>query len=293
MRIICAPPYDFWLSWSTFSAFSGRSVSERGAMALWWEGKPVSILLRQTGEDPPTVEIIAEPFPGDARRFQQLMRTMLNADLELEPFYRKARRDKTLRPVVNQLLGLKPVRPPDIFQMMVIALTEQQISMNAARRVRDNLVENYGYNMGRLIAFPRSSDIASLQVDDLRGCGLSSRKAEYLLELARKMESGEMGEQRWEGMTDEELIRLLRAHRGMGEWTAEYIMVRGLGRMDVVPASDLGVRRVVGKYLAGGEDLSAGEVRSLLEPWSPWRGLVCFYLLTHHRMSQMGLDQAQ
>ncbi len=293
MRIICEAPYDFRLSWRMISAFSGRSVTEYGTMALWWEGKPTSVSFKQTADDPPTMELIADPFPGKVERFRELMRAVLNADLALEPFYRRARRDKTMRPIVNQLVGLKPIRPPDLFQMLVIALTEQQISLAAAYSIRERLVENYGTKAGRLMVFPRPGDLASLDVEELRACGLSRRKAEYIIDLAGKIDRGEIDTRDWADLPDDELIQSLLVHRGIGEWTAEYILVRGLGRPDVVPAADLGVRKVVGLYLAGGKELSAGEVREALEPWSPWRGLVAFYLLAYHRMIHMGLDQAQ
>lgn len=293
MRIICEGPYDFRLSWRMFSAFSGPSASRDGSLAIWWGERPTSIFMKQTSKEPPVIELIADPIPRQAMRFQQRLRGVLGADLELEPFYRKLRRDKTLRPIVNALIGLKPMRPPDIFQMLLIAVTEQQISMTAAHRIRERLLSSYGTEAGKLTAFPRPRDIASLSAQELRDCGLSRRKAEYLIELAGKMEAGEMDITAWEDMPDDELIKLLLGYRGVGEWTAEYILVRGLGRLDVVPASDLGVRRVVGHYLADGKELSAREVRDILKPWAPWRGLTAFYLLAHYRNIHMGLDQAQ
>jgi DNA-3-methyladenine glycosylase II len=211
----------------------------------------------------------------------------------LEPFYRKMRRDKTMRPIVNSLIGLKPLRPPDIFQMLLIAITEQQVSMQAAQGIRERLLLAFGTPAGRLTAFPRPRDIASRKVDELRACGLSLRKAEYIIDLAGGIAGGEIDTASWENMSDEELVDHLRGYRGIGEWTAEYILVRGMGRTDVVPASDLGVRRVVGHYLGGGKELSARDVRELLEPWAPWRGLTAFYLLAHYRNIHIGLDQAQ
>ena len=101
MRIICESPYDFRLSWRMFSEFSGQSASREGSIALWWEDKPTSSFLKQTGQDPAVIELITDVMPRQTRQFQQLLRTVLNADLQLEPFYRKLRKDKTLRPVVN------------------------------------------------------------------------------------------------------------------------------------------------------------------------------------------------
>jgi len=251
------------------------------------------LYLKQTADDPPTVEVIAEPIPRRTRLFQTFMRNMLNADLDLQTFYIRARRDRALRPIVNGLIGLKPLRPPDMFQMMVTAVTEQQVSLAAAYRVREHLVERYGSKAGRLMAFPRPADIAALGVDELRSCGLSRRKAEYVLELAQKMARGEIETSAWDETPDEDLIRLLQEQRGVGKWTAEYILARGLGRTDVVPVSDLGVRRAVGMYMGGGKTLSPEETAEILEPWSPWRGLLAFYLLAHYRKTHMGLDQAQ
>ncbi len=288
MRTICMGPYNFALSWRLFSAYAAGNASERGSVAIWWDGKPTLLYLRQTREEPPVIELIADPMPARAREFQSMVRKMLHADLDLEPFYRRARRDKALRPVVNALVGLKPVRPPDMFQMMVIALSEQQVSMAAAHRVRERFLSAFGARAGRLFAFPRAADIAALEAKDLRACGFSARKAEYLVSLACKIAGGEMDIASWEGMADGELIDLLRGYPGIGEWTAEYLLVRGLGRLDVVPASDLGVRRVVGRYLAGGREPTSAEVRELLAKWSPWRGLVAFYLLAHHRMATDG-----
>ncbi len=291
MRIICKGPYDFRLSWRIFSAYAAGNASERGSVAMWWDGTPTLVYLRQTGKEPPVLELIADPMPARARDFHLKVRRMLHADLDLEPFYRRARRDKALRPVVNALVGLKPVRPPHFFQMVVIALSEQQVSMAAALRVRERFLEAFGTRAGRLLAFPRAGDVAHLKVEELRACGFSARKASNLVELARKLESGDMDPASWENMPDEELIARLRGYGGIGEWTAEYLLLRGLGRLDALPASDLGVRRAVGRLLAGGKEPSAAEVREFLEPWRPWRGLVVFYLLAYQRLVATSFDQ--
>jgi len=293
VKIICEGPYDLRLSWGISSAFAGRSAGKTGEMAMWWEGKHTAVLMRQTALDPPTVEVRAEPGPARRNSFKRRMRDILNADLDLRPFYERAQGDDRLTMVIGDLQGLKPLRPPDLFQMLVIALTEQQISMAAAARIRERIVASFGSRVGTLLVFPRPEDLAPRTPRELRACGLSGRKAEYLIELSNKLVRGELDPATWEGMSDEDLVRHLMDQRGVGEWTAEYILARGLGRPDVVPASDLGVRKVVGQYLGGGGSPSPDEVRDILEPWSPWRGLLAFYLLAHGRRSQMGLDQAR
>lgn len=292
MKIVCKGPYDLTLSWRMMSAFAGRTASPQGRLALWWEENPTVLQLRQPGRDPPTVEARADPHPEDAAGLADLLGGILNADLELSPFYSRALDHRALAGVVKDLEGLKPLRPPDLFQMLITALTEQQISMAAAARIRERIVDAYGKPAGDLMVFPRPRDLASGSIDELRRLGLSRRKAEYLLDLARNMAVGGIDTTSWEAESDEVLIGELISHRGIGEWTAEYVLARGLGRLDVVPASDLGVRRAVGHYLGRGGDPSPDEVRDMLCPWSPWRGLLAFYIMAHYRITQMGLDQA-
>jgi DNA-3-methyladenine glycosylase II len=293
MRITCDEPYDFTLSWSVFCAFSGRHASPDGALAMWWHDRPTAVFIHQGSLHPPVLDVVTEPFPAQSERFRARLREILHADLDLKPFYATAREHPVPRGVVSDLNGLKPIRPTEIFQMMVIAVSEQQVSMAAARSIRERILRTFGASIRGLTAFPRPEDLASRDVGELRAWGLSASKAEYMLLHAKAMADGEIDATAWEDMTDEELVRSLCELPGIGRWTAEYIALRGLGKMDVVPASDLGVRKAVGAYLAGGNVPSEAEVRDMLRPFSPWRGLAAFYLLAHRRRSQMGLDQAQ
>lgn len=292
VNITCAGPYDFPLSWRFMASF-GEGGPGEPAISMWWGDIPTLVMIEQLEVNPPTIQLRVEPKPTQPRRLEERMGKVLNADLGLEPFYGRARRDETLGPIVRRLNGLKPLRPPDLFQMMVTAITEQQISLAAAFSIRARVVERYGAKVGELPIFPRPADMAPLSVEELRGCGLSGRKAEYIINLARMMEDGLIDPQDWADIPDDDLISLISSYRGFGEWTAEYILLRGLGRMDVVPAADVGIRRLVGSYLAGGSRPSAADVRSLLEPWAPWRGLVAFYFMADYRLTHMGLDQAQ
>ncbi len=293
MRITCREPYDFTLSWGVFCAFAGRHASPDGALAMWWHDRPTAVFLHQGSLRPPVLDVVTEPFPGQSELFRARLRGILHADLDLKPFYAMAQEHPVTRGIISDLHGLKPIRPTEIFQMMVIAFSEQQVSMAAARSIRERILQAFGAPVRGLTAFPRPGDLAGRDIDALRSCGLSARKAGYILHHAAAMADGDIDPAAWEGMADEELVRSLCELPGVGRWSAEYIALRGLGRMDVVPASDLGVRRAVGAYLAGGGVLSEAEVRDVLKDWSPWRGLLAFYLLAHQRRSQMGLDQAQ
>jgi DNA-3-methyladenine glycosylase II len=292
VKITCVAPYDFGLSWQLVTAFGGPA-HEEAAISMWWADRPTIVRMEQIERRPPIIEVNARPGPGRSKGFPGQMEKILNAGLALEPFYRRARRDQALAPIVKRLRGLKPFRPPDLFQMMVTAITEQQISLAAAGSIRERVVQRYGTSIEGMPVFPRPRDIAALRLEELRACGLSQRKAEYIRDLARMMERGEIDVEGWEELPDDELMSLMSSYRGFGEWTAAYIMLRGLGRVDIIPAADIGIRSLVGIYFGDGGRPTAGEVKRILEPWSPWRGLVAFYLIADSRLSHMGLDQAQ
>ena len=117
-------------------------------------------------------------------------------------------------------------------------------------------------------------------------CGLSQRKAEYVKGLADKVAGGLLDLDRLEAMADEEVRSLLLQVRGLGPWSAEYFLVRGLSRPDRVPADDLGIRRIVGRCLGRGQRLSPQGTMRKLSPFKPYRGLAAFYLLAHERSSK-------
>jgi DNA-3-methyladenine glycosylase II len=292
VKITCVAPYDFDLSWRLVTAFGGPA-REEAAISMWWADRPTVVRMEQIGRRPPIIEVNARPGPARPKSFAGEMEKILNAGLALEPFYRRARQDEILAPIVKRLGGLKPFRPPDLFQMMVTAITEQQISLAAAGSIRERVVQRYGTSIEGMPVFPQPRDIAALSLEKLRACGLSERKAEYIRDLARMMESGEINSEGWEELPDDQLMALISSYRGFGEWTAAYIMLRGLGRMDIIPAADIGIRKLIGIYFGDGGRPPAEEVKRILEPWSPWRGLVAFYLIADSRLSHMGLDQAQ
>ncbi len=187
-------------------------------------------------------------------------------------------------PMARRLYGLKASRPASLFDMAVIAVTEQQISLAAAYRIRERLIEAYGDVVDGHSLYPTPEELAGRSVDELKACGLSGMKADYIIGLARQVVGGSVDLDALKAMGDEEARESITSLRGFGPWAAEYILVRGLGRSDVVPADDLGIRTLVGHYLGDGSRMSSVEVRRVLEPFAPWRGLAAFYMLADHRL---------
>ncbi|MEJ2738602.1 MAG: hypothetical protein P8105_01990 [Dehalococcoidia bacterium] len=209
---------------------------------------------------------------------------VLFAELDLVPFYSLTSNNSKLALITQNLFGLKPMRPVSLFEMAVVAITEQQISLAAAYRIKARIVQRFGEPIDNQWIFPEPYLLSQATLEDLRSCGLSRQKAQYIHELATKIIDGSLDLNSLKTMDDDEAREVIMDLRGFGSWSADYILVRGLARPDCVPVDDLAIRTVVGKYLGNGQRLTAPEVTEKLEPFRPYRGLLAFYLLAEHRL---------
>jgi DNA-3-methyladenine glycosylase II len=226
----------------------------------------------------------ASPAPASSIVVRGMAARVLNADLDLQPFYDLAAGHAVMGPVTRALHGLKGFRPTSPFDMLVIAVIEQQISLAAAHHIRARLVARFGAEVEGEPVFPTPDALAAASLDELTACGLSGRKAEYVSDLAQKVARGEFDLDALETAPSDEVRERIVALRGFGPWSADYFLIRGLARPDALPADDLGIRTIVGKMLGDGGRPSAAEVGTLLAPLAPYRGLAAFYLLVAQRL---------
>jgi len=191
--------------------------------------------------------------------------------VDAEPF------DEETEPVVRALLGLAGFRPPltpDPFEMLVGAITAQQVSLFSALAIRNRLIERFGDRVGEAWAFPARERIAAAAEEELVALGFSRRKAEYLVGLARSdLDLGALAE-----LSDDEVKARLVALRGIGEWTADWFLARHLARPHAWPWGDLALRKAV-------TDLYGGlDVREARERFHPFENLSAHYLLLAQRI---------
>ena len=163
-------------------------------------------------------------------------------------------------------------RPPDPYGALLRSIVGQQLSVKAARSIYNRLIELFD---GRA---PTPQELLDADPDALRSAGLSRAKVAYLRSLAEHVLSGELELDRLDELPDEEIARELVAVKGLGQWSVDMFLIFHLGRPDVLPVGDLGVRRAV-ERLYGFEALpSAAELEALGERWRPYRSLASLYL---------------
>jgi DNA-3-methyladenine glycosylase II len=213
-------------------------------------------------------------------------------DAPLAEFYHRAKNHPFFRPLLKSLYGVKPLRTPSLYEMAVIAITEQQLSFPVAVKIRARLVEALGRKMilagKEYRAFPTAQALAKCKVSDLRALSFSTRKAEYLIDLSRRVALDGLNLEELRDRPNEEVIAALTSLRGFGRWSAEYLLTRGLGRSDLFAADDLGIQTLVGKHLGPGRRVSAEECRKILKPWGAYQRWVAFYLFCASRLGLIG-----
>jgi len=210
----------------------------------------------------------------------------MSIDLDLRTFYDIVASNRKFKPIIDSLYGLRPLRPASLFEMLVTAITEQQISLRLAYLIRDKMAALFGDELEDTLVFPHEITLAKATMRDLLRCGLSHRKSEYIRDLAKMVTSHRLDLESLKQTPDDDACDKLTQIRGIGPWSAEYVLVRGLGRPDRVPVEDIGIRDVVGKYLGKGHRVEPNEVLRFLRPFAPFKGLAAFYLLAYDRLSR-------
>jgi DNA-3-methyladenine glycosylase II len=217
------------------------------------------------------------------------VRQICGLDVDLPGFYRAAGADRVLAELIPRLYGLRPTLSPRPFEMLVGSVCAQQVNLTFAFTVRGRLVRRFGAPIrldGQTVyAFPEPSALARARRDELRRMQFTERKAEYIVALARQVEAGELDLDALSVHPNDTIIERLMAVRGVGRWTAEWFLARGLGRGDVCPAGDLGVRRAFAHFYNRGRELSELAIRRRAALWGPHQNLAVHYLLAGQRLA--------
>jgi DNA-3-methyladenine glycosylase II len=204
------------------------------------------------------------------------------SDRELRAFYRFAKSDSVLADIVKRFRGVRLVGVVSLWECLGWSILGQQVSIASAFAMRSRLVRRAGavveWNGERYEGFPAPADVLKLSGDEMRQCGLSRGKADYVHSLACMFHSGALAEDNIFALSfDEARARLLNL-RGIGPWSVEYAMMRSVGDPDACPLADIGLRNAIGKAYAIGRQATMEETINITERWRPFRAYGTFYL---------------
>ncbi|HEV2859036.1 MAG TPA: DNA-3-methyladenine glycosylase [Solirubrobacterales bacterium] len=174
--------------------------------------------------------------------------------------------------IATRLQRRKEEAPADAYGALLRAIVGQQLSTKAARTIYRRVLDLFGGTT------PSPEQLLEASEADLRGCGLSGRKTEYVRDLARHVISGELELDRLEQLEDEQVIEEIVAVRGLGRWTAEMFLLFHLQRPDVLSGGDLGIRKAIQIEYGLEEMPTPTQTVEIGERWRPHRSLASLYL---------------
>ena len=256
--------------------------------ALIIDGEPIAVEVLQKGSAAAPALVVTVSASTDLALtglcvIEGVVERLLGLRVDLDPFYDLADADPHLRVLKDRFLGVKPPRFPTVFEALANAVANQQLTLEVGIELLNRLTNTYGVPApstdGPLKAFPEAVVMADVPVPELRGLGFSNSKARYLIGLGDVVSSGGLDLDGLDLMSREDATRNLQRLSGIGRWSAEYVLLRGLGRLDVFPGDDVGARSKLQRFLMLPAPPSYAEILAILAPWYPFAGMVYFHLL--------------
>jgi 3-methyladenine DNA glycosylase/8-oxoguanine DNA glycosylase len=257
----------------------GLARVEGGALRrlLHLGGEAVVVTVRQPARDRALLHARA-PSRDAAEHGIARMRFALGLDDELRPFYERFRWDPLIGPALRRDPLRRVRRRPDPFEALTWAICEQLIEFDRAAAIQRRLIARLGRRCAQtgLRDSPSADALAAATPAALEACDLSGSRAIALIRAAREVARGRVsldGEAGW---------RRLRAIPGIGQWTMEMLALHGAGRLDVVPAGDLGFLKLVGRLRSGNpyDRATPEEAHEFFARYDPWAGQAAAYLLS-------------
>ena len=263
--------------------------------------RPTEVAVRQIDRStgPRLIVTVTPPLRTqlDGQHLRSTIDRLLGVSVDLAGWYRTAERDPQLRTLAHRFRGLKPPRFPTLFEALVNAIACQQLSLIVGLELLNRLAVACDVKRGtsdgtQLYAFPAPRDLARLSPGAYRAIGFSRQKARALRTLALGVERREIDLDRLASVDDVEASATLRQLRGVGRWTAEYVLLRGLGRLHVFPGDDVGAQKSLARWLGRSLPLDYADVQRAAQAWRPYAGLVYFHLLLEGLFRSGDLERA-
>jgi DNA-3-methyladenine glycosylase II len=286
------PPFDFELIATIFS--HGDSQIRKYEKGRFWQvisvdNKLLLAIVTSTGTvDDPELSVKLESFEktckSDKEKAGETICKLFNLNFDLKPFFEQSKTDRVMAHLTRKLRGLKSPTTPTIFEALIDSIVEQQISLKIANKMEERLIKTFGGMLSLdkevYYAFPTPQKLVSTSVHNLRDCGLSQRKAEYIRDISKMIIDGKLNLEELKDREDaNDILTELDEIRGIGTWTAELTMIRGMQKLEAFPADDVGLRRVIAHYYSNDRQISSEEARRIAERWGRWKGLAGFYLI--------------
>jgi DNA-3-methyladenine glycosylase II len=250
---------------------------------------PVGITVRQESDAAGPLLIVEVEHPGMTpdelfiSEIRSVLSRTLGLEVDLSGFYRLAEGEFRLATLAQQFVGMRPPCFPSVFEAAVNAIACQQLSLTVGIHLLNRLSKQFGLapsaGEGAQAGFPTPDRLAGEDPQHLRDLGFSRSKAHAIITLSQQIVVGETDLEALRDAEDDRAMATLLDLTGIGRWSAEYVLLRGLGRLQVLPGDDVGARNNLHRRFGLAPSAGYEEVNRFSRRWSPYGGLVYFHLL--------------
>ncbi|MGE7951017.1 DNA-3-methyladenine glycosylase family protein [Lysinibacillus xylanilyticus] len=231
------------------------------------------------------VQFLNESRPSEKWKREEIVKYIhewFDLDHDLTPFYEMAKADPLLKMPAQKFYGLRVIGIPDLFEALCWGVLGQQINLAFAYSLKKQFVEGFGdsieWNGKKYWVFPPYERIAQLTPADLADIKMTVKKSEYIIGIARLMASGELSREKLMNMNFKDAEKNLIKIRGIGPWTANYVLMRCLRFQTAFPIDDVGLINSIKQLRNMNEKPTKDEILEISFPWKNWESYATFYL---------------
>jgi DNA-3-methyladenine glycosylase II len=210
------------------------------------------------------------------------IREWLDLDTDLKPFYALCEKDKMLKSLMSNYYGYRIIGQPDLFESIVWAVLGQQINLQFAYTLKQKFVERFGDALTlkeeTYYLFPQPETVAKLTVDQLLPLQFSRQKANYTINIAKAFADGTISKEMLLGMSLPEAKELLMQIKGIGNWTANYALMKTFRHADAFPLEDAGLHNAIKNLKKLTRKPSLDEVKKIFKKYKGWEAYATLYL---------------
>ncbi len=203
-------------------------------------------------------------------------------ETDLKPFYKMANEDKLLKALVKKFYGYRIIGQPDLFESIVWAVLGQQINLQFAYTLKQRFVEQFGerlhWNNESFYLFPQAKLVSGLTDEALLPLQFSRQKSKYTIIIAEAFANGEISKEKLTGVPLPEAKEILMKIKGIGNWTANYALMKTFRYPDAFPLEDAGVHNAIKNLTSMDRKPTLDEVRKIFKKYKGWEAYATLYL---------------
>lgn len=247
------------------------------------DGKTILVKVSAHGQQQLLVHVLNRRLlPLQASAIIRYMEDWFDLKTNLQPFYQMAEKDQLLQLLVCKFFGYRMVSIPDLFESLCWAIIGQQINLTFAYKLKRNFVLAFGtkytWRGKTCYHFPSPQAVAALSPVALLELQFSRQKAEYVINVARIMRSGNLSKENLSLLSFQDALKELILIKGIGSWTANYVLMKTFHFPNAFPLLDAGLQQAIRKHLHLGPKISSQQIEKLFKKYAGWEAYATLYL---------------